>query len=79
MQKFKILSCDYIISTDNYIFVVDRIDSNETRRYLVTARWKDVANKESMQQYIEQDIALQSSIMPNWTGESWSSNEKDHV
>lgn len=73
MQTYSIVSCDYSLPLDQYIFTVDVEMSFNRRRYLVRLNRKDVPDVKKVREHIEADIAAQNQPLHDWTGVSWSS------
>ncbi len=70
MQTYNIVSCEYNLPMDQYIFLVD---VNKARRYLVRVSRKDVPDIKKAREYIEAEVAVQNQPIHDWTGVSWSS------
>jgi hypothetical protein len=74
----RVISNDYNSIADRHILVVDCFypdGEKEDRTYLITAASHDISTSVKLRAYIENDIILQRTAIPNWVGEMWKSTQ----
>ena len=75
MAVMRISSCDYSPIHNQFILVVDVYRTTpediDGRSYFILAPVHEVADKQTMQTFVERNIAAQQVAAPDWTGTEW--------